>query len=62
MSDKPKMTRQEAIDELRREAQELEDQPGSIKTFARNAYQAKIRRELADKFERELAEEKQNNT
>ena len=56
MSQPPRMTRQEAIDELRREARELEDKAGSLKDYARNAYKARIRRELADKLERELQE------
>ena len=48
------MTKQEAIDELRREADEIESKADSIKEYASNAYKAKIRRDLADKFEREL--------
>ncbi|MFW2372764.1 MAG: hypothetical protein ACN4GM_06540 [Gammaproteobacteria bacterium] len=56
MSDK-KMTKQEAIEELRKEAQELDDTPGSFSEYARNAYKARIRRELADKLEQELIED-----
>ena len=54
------MTRQQAIDELRKEAQEIEDLPLSIKNYASNTHKIKIRRDLADKYERELALE--NNT
>jgi hypothetical protein len=54
MSDNPKMTKQEAIDELRKEAQELEDKSCSIKEYASNAHKAKIRRNVADELEREL--------
>ena len=57
MSDPHKITRQEAIDELRKEAQELEDKPCSFKQVAHNAYKAKIRRQLADKLEREMLQE-----
>ena len=57
MPEKPTMTKQQAIEELRREAQELEDAPSSIKNYASIAYKIKIRRDLADKFERELEEE-----
>ncbi|MCW8955287.1 MAG: guided entry of tail-anchored proteins factor 1 [Gammaproteobacteria bacterium] len=59
MSDK-KMTKQEAILELRREAQELDDKPCSLSEYARNAYKAKIRRKLADKLEQELIDETEN--
>ena len=58
MTDQPKMSKQQAIDELRKEAQELEDKPCSMKEYASNTYKAKIRRELADKLERELLNEK----
>ena len=54
MSNKPPKNKREAIEELRREADELENTPSSIKEYARNAYRAKIRRNLADKFEKEL--------
>ena len=54
MSDKPEMSKQQAIDELRKEAQQLEDKPCSMKEYASNAHKAKMRRDLADKFEREL--------
>jgi len=54
MSEQPKMTKQEAIDELRKEAQELEDRPSSIKEYASIAHKVKIRRNLADKLENEL--------
>lgn len=54
MSDQAKMTRQEAIDELRKEAQALEDKPCSMKDYASIAHKVKIRRDLADKLEREL--------
>jgi len=56
MSEQAKMTRQQAIDELRREADEIEKSTHSIKDYARNTYKVKIRRNLADKFERELTE------
>lgn len=59
MTDK-KMTKQEAILELRREAQELDEKRGSLSEYARNTYKARIRRELADKLEQELREETQN--
>lgn len=59
MSDK-KMTKQEAIQELRKEAQELDDKPGSLSEYARNSYKAKIRRQLADRLEQELIEEQKN--
>lgn len=54
---KEKMTKQEAIETLRQEAQALEDTPGSIKEYARNIYKAKIRRNVADKLEQELLAE-----
>jgi hypothetical protein len=56
MNDKPTMTRQQAIDELRREARELEEKPCSFREYARNAYRARIRRQLADKLEQELGD------
>ncbi len=59
MTDQRKLSRREAIEELRREADELESSAHSIKEYARNAYRARIRRELADKFEREI-EQKEN--
>lgn len=58
MPHQAKMSKQEAIDELRKEAQEIENKPGSIKQYASNSHKAKIRRDLADKLERELEEEK----
>lgn len=60
MTEQEKMTRQQAIDELRKEAQEIEDLPLSIKNYASNTHRIKIRRDLADKYERELTLE--NNT
>ena len=60
MADQPKMTKQEAIDELRREAQEIEDTPCHVKQYASKAHKVKIRRDLADKLERELQEELKN--
>lgn len=54
MTETPKITRQQAIDELRKEASELENRPCSLKEYARNAYKARIRRELADKLEQEM--------
>jgi len=54
MPEQPKMTKQEAIDELRKEAQEIEDSPSSIKEYASITHKIKIRRDLADKLEREL--------
>lgn len=44
--------------ELRREADELEHKRCGFAEYARNAYKAKIRRNLADKLERELDEDK----
>lgn len=55
MTNQAKMTKQQAIDELRKEAQEIEDRPLSIKEYASNAHKVKIRRDLADRYERELA-------
>jgi len=63
MTQQRKPSRREAIEELRREADELEKNNHSIKDYARNAYRARIRRELADKFEHELEQaenEKEN--
>ena len=57
MTDQPRMSKQEAIAELRKEAQELENKPCSIKDYASNTHKAKIRRDLADQFERELLNE-----
>ena len=54
-----KMSKQQAIDELRKEAQALEDKPGTMAEYAQNSYKAKIRRNVADKLERELMEEEQ---
>lgn len=59
MTNKQKMTKQQAIDELRMEAQELENKPGSITEFAKNTYKAKIRRNVADKLEQELKKEQE---
>ncbi len=59
MTEERKLSRREAIEELRREADELEKNTHSIRDYARNAYRARIRRELADQFEREL-EQKEN--
>ena len=53
------MTKQQAIDELRKEALELENRPGSITEYASNAYKARIRRNLADKLELELQQKDQ---
>ena len=58
MTNKPRMSRQEAIEELRKEAQELEDKKASITEYAHNAYKAKIRRNLANKLEQDLKKEK----
>lgn len=58
MSDQHSMTKEEVILELRREADELDNKRCGFGEFARNAYKAKIRRNLADKLERELNEEK----
>jgi len=57
MKNHEKMTKQEAIETLRSEAQALEDTPASIKEYARNIYKAKIRRNVADKLEQELLAE-----
>ena len=57
MKNPEKMTKQEAIETLRSEAQSLEDTPASIKEYARNIYKAKIRRNVADKLEQELLAE-----
>lgn len=56
------MTKQEAILELRKEAQELDDKPCSFSEYARNSYKARIRRKLADKLEQELIEEAKKET
>ena len=56
-TNKPKMTKQQAIDELRNDAKALENKPCSITEFARNAYKAKIRNRVADKLEQELKDE-----
>jgi hypothetical protein len=57
MTNQPKISKQQAINELRKEAQELENKPCSIKEYASNTHRAKIRRELADKLELELLNE-----
>ena len=57
MTDQAKMSKQQAIDELRKEAQELDDKPCSMKEYASNTHKAKMRRDLADQFERELLDE-----
>ena len=57
MIKKSKMTKQQAIDELRKEAQEIEDKPSSIKEYASIAHKVKIRRDLANKLEKELNDE-----
>ncbi|MCW8910909.1 MAG: hypothetical protein OQK76_09870 [Gammaproteobacteria bacterium] len=54
MRRQPAMSKQQAIDELRKQVQALEDAPCSVKTYAAKAYKIKIRRDLADKLEREL--------
>ena len=54
MSDEKKMTRRQVIELLRKEAQELEDMPVNMSQYAANSRKAKMRRDLADKFEREL--------
>ena len=56
MTKKPKMTKQEAIDELRKEALEIEGKATSIKEYASIAHKVKLRRDLADKFELELTQ------
>ncbi|MDH5473093.1 MAG: hypothetical protein OEY61_09575 [Gammaproteobacteria bacterium] len=61
MNDQPTMSKQQAIDELRKEAQALEDMPCTIKNYASIAHKIKIRRDLADKLERELATEANNH-
>jgi len=55
MTDQTKMTKRQAIEELRQEALEIEKRALSIKDYASNAHKIKIRRDLADQFERELA-------
>jgi hypothetical protein len=62
MSEQPKVTKQEAIDELRKEAQEIKDRPRSIKEYASITHKVKIRLDLADKLERELNTEKEKET
>jgi len=57
MNDTAKMSKQEAIDELRKEAQEIEDSPDALTQYANKLHKIKIRRTLADKLERELKEE-----
>jgi len=57
MNNEQKMTKQQAIDKLRKEARELDEKPGSITEYASNAYKAKIRRNVADKLEQELNNE-----
>ena len=54
MKDKAKMNKQEAIDDLRREALAIENEPGAITQYAIKRHKIKIRRDLADKLEREL--------
>ena len=61
MPDK-KMTKQEAILELRKEAQELDEKACALSEYARNAYKAKIRRKLADRLEQELIEDAKNKS
>ena len=58
LENQPKMTKQEAINQLRKEAKELEEEKCSIKQYASNAYRAKIRRKLADKLEKEWLDDK----
>lgn len=48
------MTKQQAIDELRKEAQELEEKSAAFSDYAGNAYKARIRRNVANKLEKEL--------
>lgn len=60
MTDQAKMSKQEAIAELRKDAQELEDKPCSMKEYASNTHKAKMRRDLADQFERELLNEQKS--
>jgi len=60
MTEQKKLTKQEAIEELRREAEELENKPGSITEYASNAYRARIRRNVADKLEAELQQIQQD--
>ncbi len=52
-----KLTKRQAIELLRKEAQELEDKKVNIREYAANARRAKMRRDLADKLERELENE-----
>ena len=60
MADQPKMTKQQAIDELRAEARAIENAPCHFKQYASKAHKVKIRRDLADKLGRELQEELKN--
>lgn len=62
MNKERQITKQQAIDELRKEAEELDEKPGSITEYARNAYKAKIRRNIADQLERELNNELDKDT
>ena len=58
MPEERRLTKQEAIDELRREAEELENKACvSVKEYAQNTYRAKIRRNVAEKLEAEIQEE-----
>jgi len=61
MTEQRKLTKREAIEELRKEADELENRAGSIKEYASYAYRARMRRKLADKFEDEL-QQSENKT
>ena len=54
MSKEKKMSVEEAIAELRQEAEEIENAPDAFKNYAHNAYRARIRRNVADKLEKEL--------
>ena len=58
MPDQHPMTKEDIIQDLRREADELDKKRCGFAEFALNAHKAKIRRSLADKLERELNEEK----
>ena len=51
------MSKQQAIDELRKEALELENQSCSIKDYASNTHKIKIRRDLVDQLKHELLNE-----
>lgn len=50
------MTIEEAIIELRNEAQALENKPCTLSQLAEHKYKAKIRRNLAERLERALKE------